>query len=216
MESYLTERQAERLWSALGEEWEAHRRVNRGLLFQVDTWEPPPPIGNRSTLVPVLAYSDEDYVRKLVATGVDVNTADALGTTALHLASRKGDAERARLLIELGAVDRPDVFGRTAVILAALHGNNEALQVLLAAGFSPDAQDAKGWTALHYAVALGDPIKVGTLLDHRADPTIPTKEGHTAMDIANWVDRKEISNLLQERGVASGRQEENKKQELDI
>lgn len=68
------------------------------------------PVADRArsatALPPLLAASaqgDPDAVRRLLATGTDVNTRDATGRTALMLAAQRGDVTLTRLLLDAGA-----------------------------------------------------------------------------------------------------------------
>lgn len=59
-----------------------------------------------ATLPPLLAATaqgEPDAVRRLLASGADVNTRDAAGRTALMLAAQRGDAALIRLLLDAGA-----------------------------------------------------------------------------------------------------------------
>ncbi|MBQ0919795.1 ankyrin repeat domain-containing protein, partial [Hydrogenophaga aromaticivorans] len=54
-------------------------------------------------LLAATAQGDPGAVRRLLATGTDVNTRDATGRTALMLAAQRGDAALIRLLLDAGA-----------------------------------------------------------------------------------------------------------------
>ena len=87
---------------------------------------------------------------KLLDKGVDPDTADSSGLTALMIASRLGNTEMAALLINRKAnVGRQSAFGDTAINLAALGGHLKVVELLLAHGavVSP----LVGWGPLHYA-----------------------------------------------------------------
>lgn len=81
---------------------------------------------------------DEDVIKLVLNTSVDVNGADSSGNTALHWAiktTKSSDARQIRivwLLLRHGVrVSQRDNFGLTAVHNAAANGNKQALQILL-------------------------------------------------------------------------------------
>jgi len=65
-------------------------------------------------------------VKNVLEKGVDVNTFDAEGATALMVASINGHIEIAKLLIEKGAdVNAKDIDGYTALNYASLFNNTD-------------------------------------------------------------------------------------------
>src|SRR5213596_307851 len=79
---------------------------------------------------------DREAVHALLKKGLDVNEAQGDGTTALHWAAIKGDAEMAQMLIYAGANVRATtrIGAYTPLYLAAKGGYSEVVAVLLAAG----------------------------------------------------------------------------------
>ena len=70
-------------------------------------------------------------MRKLVARGLDVNTADYDGRRAVHLAASEGRSECLRFLISHGAdLDATDRWGHTALD-DARRGDHAAIIALL-------------------------------------------------------------------------------------
>lgn len=70
--------------------------------------------------------------------------------TALLFATRMGDLESVRLLVEAGAnVNDTDTQGQSAVLLAALRGHAKVAMFLLDKGADPNAAEA-GYTALQW------------------------------------------------------------------
>src|SRR4051795_9476200 len=57
----------------------------------------------RAVLADAVEQHDKTSVRKLLATGVDVNGTQVDGTTALHWAAYNDDAETVQLLVHAGA-----------------------------------------------------------------------------------------------------------------
>ena len=77
---------------------------------------------------------DREAVRALLKKGLDVNEAQGDGTTALHWAAIKGDAELAQMLIYAGANVRATtrIGAYTPLYLAAKGGYSDVVAALLA------------------------------------------------------------------------------------
>jgi ankyrin repeat protein len=120
--------------------------------------------------------------------------------TPLMGAAHNGDVELTRLLLarkpDVNAVSPdndgivkhgPVVFGTlTALHLATAGANPEVVKLLLDAGASVNARDARGLTPLMWAVGTDRPQPriVGMLLEHGADASIASSIGETATDWA--------------------------------
>lgn len=99
--------------------------------------------------------NDVETVRELVAQGVDVNSLDENGSTALHHAVGYGNVRMINLLAELGAdLNRLDEDGQTPLMSAiGIYGSQaSALRSLIRAGADVNYKDHNGYTALSYAV----------------------------------------------------------------
>ena len=72
---------------------------------------------------------------ELSSSSLIVLSVDEFGRTALMWASKEGDAERVRQLLDMGApVNAKDMFGRTALMEASLYGHTKIVQLLLGNG----------------------------------------------------------------------------------
>lgn len=88
-------------------------------------------------------------VRRLLRSGIDLNTGDDFGETALMMAARRGSSEIVRDLLKRGAhVDPQSKRGDTALSLACWMGRGAIVDILLAAGADVWLKDDGGRNAL--------------------------------------------------------------------
>src|SRR5690349_7649772 len=85
-----------------------------------------------------------------------------------------------------------DPYGRTPLHYAALEGNVPAIESLLAAGASPNAQDDNGWTPLHFAAQERRLEAAELLLARGADPSIVDSHGNGPLGTAVFNARGDI------------------------
>ena len=147
---------------------------------------------------------DVEAVRGLLQRGVDVQTAQADGMTALHWAAMRSDVELAETLIYAGAhLEATTRIGQhTPLHVASRSGQPGVLRALLEAGADPHALTASGATALHLAAGAGSGEAVAVLIDHGAD--IDAREntwGQTPLMFAAAANRFGPVNVLMERGA---------------
>src|SRR5262249_51970390 len=89
----------------------------------------------RADLADAAERRDTAAIRTLLQKGIDVNTAQADGTTALHWAAYNDDAELVKLLIEARAnVNALNRYGVPPLALASTNGNSSIITQLLYAG----------------------------------------------------------------------------------
>ena len=89
--------------------------------------------------------------------------------------------------------------------IAGRHNRADAMAVLIGAGANLDSQCSTGWTSLHCA-AWGRSIRsVELLTGAKADPTLPTSDGSTALQIACLGEDNPITRFFDADAVAAER-----------
>ena len=141
--------------------------------------------GAQSRLVDAIKAGDTAGVRVLIDTRVDVNAAEADGTTPLHLAVDRDAPDIVQMLVRAGAnVKAANRYGATPLWLASVNGNARTMAMLLEAGADASAANAEGETALMVAARTGKPDAVSALLARGADPN--AKEGWRGQTALMW------------------------------
>src|SRR5437899_2488236 len=121
-------------------------------------------------LIDAVKAADRDAIRTLLQQRVDVNAAEADGTTALHWAARANDLQAADMLLRAGAnVKLANRYGVTPLHLASTNGNAAMMELLLKAGADPNSALPEGETALMTAARSGSVDAVNTLVARGAD-----------------------------------------------
>jgi uncharacterized protein len=147
---------------------------------------------------------NRDAVRAFLKDGVDVNTTQADGMTALHWAAQKGDVELASVLIyasaNLKATTR--IGGYTPLLIASKNGDATMIDTLAKAGADANATTINGTTPLMLAAAAGKPAAVTALIAHGA--SVNAKEavkGETALTFAAAFGRADVIRVLTAHGA---------------
>src|SRR5437899_1801551 len=121
-------------------------------------------------LIDAVKAADRDAIRTLLQQRVDVNAAEADGTTALHWAARANDLQAADMLLRAGAnVKLANRYGVTPLYLASTNGNAAMIELLLKAGADPNSALPEGETALMTAARSGSVDAVNRLVARGAD-----------------------------------------------
>lgn len=78
---------------------------------------------------------DLEQVRSLIEAGIDIDSRDRHGQTALMVASARGHAEIVRLLLERGAaLNSTAKYRLSALMLAVINGHTVIVRMLVEAG----------------------------------------------------------------------------------
>ena len=147
---------------------------------------------------------DTAGVRRLVASGANVNVAQGDGMTALHWAAEHGDLKMATELLKahasVKAVTREGNY--TPLHVASKNGNAAVVRALIKAGADVNAVTNSGATALHLAAGSGSADAVLALIEKGAD--VNAKEsihGQTPLIFAAEYDRADAIRVLLKHGA---------------
>jgi ankyrin repeat protein len=137
-------------------------------------------------LVTALKNQQATTARTLIRQRVDVNAADADGSTALQWAAHWNDVETVKALLAAGAkATAANRYGVTPLHEAATIGSAPIISALLRAGAQADAVYGEGETALMLAARSGNVESVKLLLEANADVNAAeTFRGQTALMLA--------------------------------
>jgi len=167
--------------------------------------------GSDLRLVDAAAQQDKAAVRRLLKSGLDVNTPQADGSTALLWVAHWNDLETADLLIAARAnVNTANDRGVTPLALAAENASAAMVEKLLKAGANPNLAQASGQTPLMTAARTGSVDVVKLLLGGTA-VLAPTSRanvnasinatGQTALMWAVAERRRDVVRLLIDAGA---------------
>jgi uncharacterized protein len=154
-------------------------------------------------LVDAVKNRDAAAVNSLMKQRVNVNTAQADGTTALAWAANRDDLNTADLLIRAGAnVNSANDYGATPLTLACTNRNAAMVEKLLKAGANPNSKMWTGETPLMTCARTGNVDAVKALLTRGAEPNITENEqGHTPLMRAVAEKHPDVARALIERGA---------------
>jgi hypothetical protein len=139
----------------------------------------------RTPLHVAAAANAADTVLLLLQRGASANAVDSDGRTPLHCAAAASAAAAAHWLVGAGApLETRDSGGATPLLLAAAStkDDDECIRVLLQSGANIDAQDPRGWTALHRAMSVNASSCVETLIWRGARKTVRARDGKRPAD----------------------------------
>jgi ankyrin len=146
-----------------------------------------------------------DAVLSLLQHGIDVNTKDGNGFTALHWATFHRHTDIVKLLLEHGSsVNATEKWeGLTPLHLAAAKGFTNIVSLLLEYGANVNTVDKDDWTPLHMATKSNHTTVAELLLDKGSKVFVNVREsGATPLHLAvledHFGDHTEMVKLLLE------------------
>ncbi|VDK48296.1 unnamed protein product [Anisakis simplex] len=126
-----------------------------------------------------------ERVLELLRSGTDINTCNANGLNALHLASKEGHHEVVRELLKRKAlVDAATKKGNTALHIASLAGQELIVTILVENNANVNVQSLNGFTPLYMAAQENHESVVRYLLAHGANQALATEDGFTPLAVA--------------------------------
>ncbi|MCG6871918.1 MAG: ankyrin repeat domain-containing protein [Gammaproteobacteria bacterium] len=156
----------------------------------------------KTALMQAARDGNEEIVRRLLRSGVDVNRQNTNGGTAIMYAALGDRLAITRILVDQGAdVDARASNGWSALMIAAVKGHAAIARFLVAHGADPDAMDIYRWTPLMRAAYARRREMVGLLLDQQVDVNHQAENGITALHVAAERGLTGIAGLLTARGA---------------
>jgi len=154
-------------------------------------------------LIEAVKNRNVEAVRSLLGRGINVNTPQPDGATALHWAAHQDDQVTADLLIRAGAnVNATNELGATPLWIAAAQGSTAMVAKLLDGGASPNVALEEGETPLMAAARAGNLEVVKLLAARGADVNAAERlRGQTALMWATANERPEVVRTLAELGA---------------
>uniref|UniRef100_A0A2K6NCR8 Ankyrin repeat domain-containing protein 1 n=1 Tax=Rhinopithecus roxellana TaxID=61622 RepID=A0A2K6NCR8_RHIRO len=147
-------------------------------------------------------------VEKFLSDKNNPDVCDELESTAIHWASRGGNLDVLKLLLNKGAkISARDKLLSTALHVAVRTGHYECAEHLIACEADLNAKDREGDTPLHDAVRLNRYKMIRLLIMYGADLNIKNCAGKTPMDLVlHWQNgTKAIFDSLKENSYKTSR-----------
>ena len=102
-----------------------------------------------------IASGNVEQTRAMLDAGVDINSVDRYGQTAVMKAAHQGHVEIVRLLIERGAsLNHTAKYGLSALMLAVISNHPEVVEQLIAGGANVALRSNKKTGAFYDRTAL--------------------------------------------------------------
>lgn len=139
---------------------------------------------------------DLKAVQLFLEAGIDGNSQDATGSTALMATAKKGRIDVVNKLLEQKLnLNLQDKQGETALMLAAANNQADIVKLLLKKNADPNIQDQSGWSALMRAVYQCNIACVEALVGQSH------QEVNRALLVASLTGHKDIVKVLLDNGA---------------
>ena len=193
---------------------EAEKELPRGLIFRQRTDDL-----RLDRFMKAVGSGNLEAIEAALTSGINVDSFDAMGTTALCIIASIGNATIARALIKAGADVNfgEETLGLTPLIEAAgniaaaiYYGGPEretdhleVIQLLIEAGADVNLPTRDGYRPLMAAASSGSIKAVKLLLRAGAEVNVADNQGDTALILARDAERDEVVELLKEAGATA-------------
>ena len=115
----------------------------------------------RTLLLNAVCYERTAVAEFLIKAGVDINRADSMGFTPLHIAVQKGNIKLTKMLLKNGAdINAKDNFGNNAIRSSKLTAPVDLFELLLEYGADPSMKNDYGYSAIDTFSAYPEIISV--------------------------------------------------------
>ncbi|XP_067131461.1 uncharacterized protein [Centruroides vittatus] len=140
-----------------------------------------------------------DKVLEWLKGSIDINTSNANGLNALHLASKEGHINVVTELIKRGAnVNAATKKGNTALHISSLAGKQEVVKILVQNGANVNVQSQNGFTPLYMAAQENHDDVLSFLLANGANQSLSTEDGFTPLAVALQQGHDKVVTILLE------------------
>ncbi len=156
---------------------------------------------DKSDFFKAVEMNRSDLVEDLLKKGVNPNITEPYrGNTGLIVSMEEGSMDVFNLLVNTPGIDlnKRARNGNTALMLAAWKSNVPAVKTLLSKGAKVNQS---GWTALHYAAAVGNEEIVQILLAKKAIVDAPAPNKTTPLMMAARSGHIKTAKLLLDHGA---------------
>lgn len=180
----------------LNPEWEAARAITQLLLdagADIDSFTN---VACQTPLFLAIEVGSTQLCQYLLAKGANVHSRDVKQQTCLHFASRTGNRDIVKVLLQYGADINALQSERNALYCAAREGHKGVVDVLLEFGASAEAKVIQQAQALHYASRRGHTRTVRRLLQYGIDVEVVDVDRLTALHIAVQNGHEDMVRLL--------------------
>ncbi|KAH8309919.1 hypothetical protein KR059_009756, partial [Drosophila kikkawai] len=132
----------------------------------------------------------------------DINSCNANGLNALHLAAKDGYVDICCELLRRGIkVDNATKKGNTALHIASLAGQQDVIHQLLLSDANVNVQSLNGFTPLYMAAQENHDNCCRLLLANGANPSLATEDGFTPLAVAMQQGHDKIVAVLLENDI---------------
>lgn len=150
-----------------------------------------------SRLFEAAKTNDVETLRKLIDSGVDIETKDSNGLTPLMWAAKANSIDSTKKLIAMGAnIEARDKKGLTPLIWSAKEGSNDVTKILITVGASIEGKDKNGKTALFFVAEKNLKAAEQILIDAGANIMAEDFYGFTALMRAAENDSVDAAKVL--------------------